>query len=93
MAAWWSWRRVIACAPLFTLLLGAAVFREEAITRRVVVAVLVVVPSVALIGVRGSAPWGDRSSRFTNGLHRGDACVAPYRLPALFRALHAFRRA
>ncbi len=44
---------VIACAPLFTLLLGAAVFRENAITRRVVVAVLVVVPSVALIGVRG----------------------------------------
>ena len=44
---------IIACAPLFTLLLGAAVFREEAITRRVVVAVLVVAPSVALIGVRG----------------------------------------
>ena len=44
---------IIACAPLFTLLLGAAVFRENAITRRVVVAVLVVVPSVALIGVRG----------------------------------------
>ena len=44
---------VIACAPLFTLLLGAAVFRENAITRRVVVAVLIVVPSVALIGVRG----------------------------------------
>ena len=44
---------LIACAPLFTLLLGAAVFREEAITRRVVIAVLVVVPSVALIGIRG----------------------------------------
>ena len=44
---------IIACAPLFTLLLGAAVFRENAITRRVVVAVLIVVPSVALIGVRG----------------------------------------
>ena len=44
---------IVACAPLFTLLLGAAVFREDAITRRVVIAVLVVVPSVALIGVRG----------------------------------------
>ena len=44
---------IIACAPLFTLLLGAAVFREDAITRRVVLAVLIVVPSVALIGVRG----------------------------------------
>ena len=44
---------VVTCAPLFTLLLGAVVFREEAITRRVVFAVLVVVPSVALIGIRG----------------------------------------
>ena len=44
---------IVACAPLFTLLLGAVVFRERAITRRVVLAVLVVVPSVALIGVRG----------------------------------------
>ena len=44
---------IVACAPLFTLLLGAAVFRENAITARVVIAVLIVVPSVALIGVRG----------------------------------------
>ena len=44
---------IVACAPLFTLLLGAAVFRENAITRRVVIAVLIVVPSVALIGIRG----------------------------------------
>ena len=44
---------IVACAPLFTLLLGAAVFREDTITRRIVIAVLVVVPSVALIGVRG----------------------------------------
>ena len=44
---------IVACAPLFTLLLGAAVFRENAISRRVVIAVLIVVPSVALIGVRG----------------------------------------
>ena len=45
--------RLIVVAPLFTLLLGAAVFRENAITRRVVIAVLIVVPSVALIGIRG----------------------------------------
>ena len=44
---------IVACAPLFTLLLGAAVFREDAITGRVVLAVLIVVPCVALIGVRG----------------------------------------
>ena len=44
---------IVACAPLFTLLLGAAVFRENAITRRVVIAVLIVGPSVALIGIRG----------------------------------------
>ena len=44
---------IVACTPLFTLLLGAAVFREDAITRRVAIAVLVVVPSVALIGMRG----------------------------------------
>ena len=44
---------IVACSPLFTLLLGAVVFREDAITRRVVLAVLIVVPCVALIGVRG----------------------------------------
>ena len=44
---------IVACTPLFTLLLGTAVFREAAIDRRGVIAVLVVVPSVALIGVRG----------------------------------------
>ena len=44
---------IVACAPLFTLLLGAVVFREEAITRRVVISVLIVVPSVVLIGMRG----------------------------------------
>ena len=44
---------IVACSPLFTLLLGAAVFREDAITRRVVLAVLIVVPCVALIGIRG----------------------------------------
>lgn len=44
---------IVNCAPLFTLLLGVMIFREEAITRRVVIAVFVVVPSVALIGIRG----------------------------------------
>lgn len=44
---------IVACAPLFTLLLGAAVFREDAITGRIVLAVLIVVPCVALIGLRG----------------------------------------
>jgi drug/metabolite transporter (DMT)-like permease len=44
---------IVACSPLFTLLLGHAVFREEALTRRVIAGVLLVVPSVALIGARG----------------------------------------
>ena len=44
---------IVACSPLFTLLLGAVVFREDAITRRVAFAVLIVVPCVALIGIRG----------------------------------------
>ncbi len=43
---------IVACSPLFTLLLGRFVFREEALTRRVAVAVLLVVPSVILIGFR-----------------------------------------
>jgi drug/metabolite transporter (DMT)-like permease len=40
---------IAACAPLFSLLLGWLVFRERAINRRVVLAVLLVVPGVALI--------------------------------------------
>lgn len=40
---------IAACAPLFSLLLGWLVFREAAINRRVVLAVLLVVPGVALI--------------------------------------------
>ncbi len=40
----------IACAPLFTLLLGALVFEEETVTWRVAIATLVVAASVALIG-------------------------------------------
>ena len=45
---------IFACTPLFTLLLGRAVFREETLDRRVAVAVLIVVPSVALIAARGA---------------------------------------
>ena len=44
---------IVACSPLFTLLLGRHVFRETTLSRRVVIAVLLVVPSVALIGARG----------------------------------------
>lgn len=42
---------IIACAPLFTLLLGVSLFREQAITRRVVLAVALVVPGVVLISM------------------------------------------
>lgn len=44
---------ILACSPLFTLLLGYAVFREDTLSRRVVFAVALVVPSVVLIGVFG----------------------------------------
>ena len=43
---------IVACSPLFTLLLGRFVFREESLNRKVAVAVLFVVPSVILIGLR-----------------------------------------
>ncbi|MEO1840342.1 MAG: DMT family transporter [Pseudomonadota bacterium] len=43
---------IVACSPLFTLLLGRFVFREESLNRKVAVAVLLVVPSVMLIGLR-----------------------------------------
>lgn len=42
---------IVACSPLFTLLLGVSLFRERAVTRRVVLAVLLVVPGVALISM------------------------------------------
>ena len=44
---------ILACAPLFTLLLGKVLFREETLDRRVAIAVLIVVPSVALISASG----------------------------------------
>ncbi len=44
---------IVACSPLFSLLLGWLVFRERTIDRRVVLAVALVVPSVALIAVKG----------------------------------------
>lgn len=43
---------LIACTPFFTLLLGIWVFREAQVDRRTVIAVLLVVPSVMLIGLR-----------------------------------------
>lgn len=43
---------IVACSPLFTMLLGYLVFREQALTARVAVAVLLVVPGVVLIGLR-----------------------------------------
>lgn len=42
---------IVACAPLFTLLLGVSLFREGAVTGRVVLAVLLVVPGVVLISM------------------------------------------
>ena len=42
---------IVACAPLFTLLLGVFLFRERAVTGRVVLAVLLVVPGVVLISM------------------------------------------
>jgi len=43
---------IIACAPLFSLLLGWLAFRERAISGRIVLAVTLVVPSVALIALK-----------------------------------------
>ena len=42
---------IVACAPLFTLLLGVSLFQERAVTGRVVLAVLLVVPGVVLISL------------------------------------------
>jgi len=44
---------VVACSPLFSLLLGWLFFRERGIDRRVVLAVVLVVPSVVLIALKG----------------------------------------
>ncbi len=44
---------IVACSPLFSLLLGLLVFGEESITARVVLAVLLVVPSVIVISAIG----------------------------------------
>ncbi len=43
---------LVACTPFFTLVLGVWVFREAQIDRRTVIAVLLVVPSIMLIGLR-----------------------------------------
>lgn len=42
---------IVACAPLFTLLLGVFLFHERAVTARVVLAVLLVVPGVVLVSM------------------------------------------
>lgn len=42
---------IVACAPLFTLLLGVCLFGERAVTGRVVLAVLLVVPGVVLVSI------------------------------------------
>lgn len=44
---------IVACSPLFSLLLGVLVFREETITARVMAAVALVVPSVVVISANG----------------------------------------
>ena len=43
---------IVACSPLFTMLLGYAVFGEDSLNRRVALAVVLVVPSVVLIATR-----------------------------------------
>ena len=42
---------IVACSPVFTMLLSVAVFRREKLTARTVLAVFVVVPSVILIAL------------------------------------------
>ncbi len=44
---------IVACSPLFSLLLGWLVFGEKTIDPRVVLAVVLVVPSVVLIALAG----------------------------------------
>jgi uncharacterized membrane protein len=42
---------IVACSPVFTMLLSVTVFRRERLTARVVLAVFVVVPSVILVAL------------------------------------------
>lgn len=44
---------IVACSPVFTMLLGLSLFRERSLSRRAVLAVLLVVPGVVLITLRG----------------------------------------
>jgi drug/metabolite transporter (DMT)-like permease len=44
---------IVACSPIFTLMLGRLAFRERGIDRRVVLAVVLVVPSVVVIALTG----------------------------------------
>ena len=40
---------IVAASPIFTLLLSIGIFRQEVITKRIVLAVFMVVPAVMLI--------------------------------------------
>ena len=42
---------IVAASPVFTMLMTWLVFRREKLTLRIVIAVLLVVPSVAFIAV------------------------------------------
>ncbi len=42
---------IVACSPVFTMLLSVLVFRREKLTARIVLATFVVVPSVVLIAL------------------------------------------
>ena len=42
---------IVACSPVFTMLLSVLVFRREKLTPRIVLATFVVVPSVVLIAL------------------------------------------
>jgi drug/metabolite transporter (DMT)-like permease len=42
---------IVACSPIFTMLLSVLVFRREKLTARTLLAVFAVVPSVVLIAL------------------------------------------
>lgn len=42
---------IVAASPIFTMVLGAVLFKKEVLNRRVVIAVLIVVPSVIVIAL------------------------------------------
>ena len=42
---------IVACSPVFTMVLSIVVFRREKLTARIVLAVFLVVPSVVFIAL------------------------------------------